>query len=247
MEEIRAHAKRGERTLATTLTKRTAEDLADYLRAAGLKAEYLHSEIKTLDRVDILMRLRKCEFDCLVGINLLREGLDLPEVALVAILDADKEGFLRSVTSLIQTAGRTARHVNGKVILYADVMTESMRKMIAVTRERRERQMAYNLSNNITPRSIEKKFNSQIYSSVYEAEHMAERIIRESGVKYDVFNAISELKKEMLEAAENLEFERAAVLRDEMLELEKGIDVIPAHEEQTGRKTKKRLPRKEKF
>ena len=134
MEEVRAHAERGERVLVTTLTKRTAEDLSDYLRDAGLRVEYLHSDIDAIERVEILRRLRQGEFDCLVGINLLREGLDLPEVALVAILDADKEGFLRSETSLIQVAGRTARHVDGKVILYADAITDSMRRMMDVTR-----------------------------------------------------------------------------------------------------------------
>ena len=223
MEEIKRHAESGERVLVTTLTKRTAEDLSNYLREAGLRVEYLHSDINTIERVDILLRLRKAEFDCLVGINLLREGLDLPEVALVAILDADKEGFLRSETALIQTAGRTARHVNGKVILYADTVTDSMRRMIDVTEARRHKQLAYNEEHGITPRSIEKSLRDRLVIRD-ESEEVERNVVRESGVEYDVHRAINELEREMLEAAEALEFERAAVLRDELKELQGAVE-----------------------
>jgi excinuclease ABC subunit B len=221
MEEIRAHAARKERVLVTTLTKRTAEDLAEYLRRAGLKVEYLHSDIDAIERVDILIRLRKGEFDCLVGINLLREGLDLPEVALVAILDADKEGFLRSKTALIQVAGRTARHINGKVILYAENITDSMRGMMDITKDRRARQLSYNTEHNITPTGIQKSIQERLVISV-EGEELEQSIVRESGVEYDVYKAIDEVEREMLEAAEALEFERAASLRDELKELKRG-------------------------
>jgi excinuclease ABC subunit B len=208
--------------LVTTLTKRTAEDLAEYLRNAGLRVEYLHSDIDAIERVNILIRLRKAEFDCLVGINLLREGLDLPEVALVAILDADKEGFLRSETALIQVAGRTARHLNGKVILYADTITDSMRRMMSVTEERRKKQIEYNREHHITPVGIQKRIGEGLVPP-YAADEIEQRVVREDGVDYDVHQAINELEKEMLEAAEALEFERAAMLRDEMQELKRGI------------------------
>ena len=220
MEEVRSHAERKERVLVTTLTKRTAEDLSQYLREAGLQVEYLHSDIGVLERVDILMRLRKAEFDCLVGINLLREGLDLPEVALVAILDADKEGFLRSETALIQTAGRTARHERGKVILYADHITKSMQRMIDVTQFRRETQLLYNKKNGITPKSIKKNIVENL-AVRYEIEEQERKVVRETGENYDVYRAIQQIEKEMLKAAKALEFERAAVLRDEMEALKK--------------------------
>lgn len=222
MEEVRAHAERGERVLATTLTKRTAEDLAAYLKSAGLRVEYLHSEIKTIERVDILLRLRKAEFDCLIGINLLREGLDLPEVALVAILDADKEGFLRSDKALIQTAGRTARHVDGKVILYADVITDSMKRMMDVTARRRKIQMKYNEVHGITPESVKRDIGERLSSMEYDSEEIERSVVREAGEQYDVHRAIFEIEKEMLEAAEALEYERAARLRDELMELKRG-------------------------
>jgi excinuclease ABC subunit B len=218
MEEVRAHAERKERTLVTTLTKRTAEDLAEYLRKSGLRVEYLHSDIDAIERVNVLIRLRKGDFDCLVGINLLREGLDLPEVALVAILDADKEGFLRSETSLIQVAGRTARHVNGKVILYADVVTDSMRRMMDVTESRRRCQLEYNREHAITPQSISKAIGEGLPVR-QESESLDRRVVREGGEDYDVHEAIAEVEKEMLAAAEALEFERAAMLRDEIREL----------------------------
>lgn len=220
MEEVRSHAERKERVLVTTLTKRTAEDLSAYLKEAGLRVEYLHSDIDAIERVDVLMRLRRGDFDCLVGINLLREGLDLPEVALVAILDADKEGFLRSETALIQVAGRTARHVNGKVILYADVMTDSMRRMMEKTKARRERQLQYNKDHNITPRTIQKSIREGL-AIKEEVDELEENVVKESGVPYDVFNAIADVEREMLEAAEALEFERAARLRDQLLELKR--------------------------
>lgn len=229
MEEVRAHAERHERVLVTTLTKRTAEDLSAYLKEAKLKVEYLHSDIDALERVEVLTRLRKGDFDCLVGINLLREGLDLPEVALVAILDADKEGFLRSETSLIQTAGRTARHVDGKVILYADHVTDSMKRMMDKTADRRRRQLEYNQAHNITPRGIEKVIREGLAIKA-EAENLDERVVRESGVQYDVFKAIDEVEREMMEAAESLEFERAARLRDQLMELKRGagLETEPA-------------------
>jgi len=241
MEEVRAHAERDERVLVTTLTKRTAEDLADYLRSAGLRVEYLHSDIDAIERVSILTRLRRAEFDCLVGINLLREGLDLPEVALVGILDADKEGFLRSETSLIQVAGRTARHVNGKVILYADQVTDSMRRMIEVTESRRRKQLDYNREHGITPRTVERAIREGI-SRKEEGEQANVRVVRESGVEYNVHRAIEQLEAEMLEASEALEFERAAMIRDEIYEL-KGITRQHAPGAAPGRRTKKRPPR----
>ena len=218
MEEVRVHAEKGDRVLVTTLTKRTAEDLAAYLRESGLRVEYLHSEIDAIERVDVLARLRRNEFDCLVGINLLREGLDLPEVALVAILDADKEGFLRSETSLIQIAGRTARHVDGKVILYADKVTDSMRRMIEVTDTRREAQLAYNEKHGITPRSAQRALDEGLRIKE-EVEELDERVVRESGEEYDVHRVAESLEAEMLEASESLEFERAAMLRDQLFAL----------------------------
>lgn len=220
LEEVKAHAERKERTLVTTLTKRTAEDLAEYMRNAGLSVEYLHSDIDAIERVEVLRGLRMAKFDCVVGINLLREGLDLPEVALVAVLDADKEGFLRSATSLIQVAGRTARHINGKVILYADVMTDSIRRMMDVTAKRREIQMEYNRLHNITPRSVERSLDAELVVR-HESEEIEKRVVRETGVDYDIFKTIQEIEKEMLEAAEALEYERAAVLRDELRELKR--------------------------
>ncbi len=218
MEEIRAHAERAERVLVATLTKRTAEDLSDYLSSVGLKVRYLHADIDAIRRVEILRSLRKADFDCLIGINLLREGLDLPEVSLVAVLDADKEGFLRSETSLIQTAGRAARHLNGKVILYADQVTDSMRRMIEVTNARRSAQEAYNKRHRITPTAIQKNIQESLVleSSSREIENC---VARESGAEYDVHATLREMEAEMLEAADALEFERAAILRDQIKEL----------------------------
>ena len=223
MEEVRRRGDKKERTLVTTLTKRTAEELTDYLRDIGIRVQYLHSEIGAIERVEILRSLRKGEFDVLVGINLLREGLDLPEVSLVAILDADKEGFLRSETSLIQTAGRAARHLNGEVILYADVMTQSIQKFLAVTEKRRARQIAYNTEHNITPRSVSRAVEESL--AVQEDQHAAAMgLLRETTTDLDVTETIRELEGEMLKAAEDLHFEKAALLRDQIKELKHMID-----------------------
>jgi excinuclease ABC subunit B len=223
LEEVRKRAEKKERTLVTTLTKRTAEELTDYLRDIGVRVQYLHSEIDAIERVEILRSLRKGEFDVLVGINLLREGLDLPEVSLVAILDADKEGFLRSETSLIQTAGRAARHLNGEVILYADVMTQSIQKFLAVTKYRRERQIAYNVAHNITPRSVVRAVEESL--ATYESDRReADAVLREGSTDLDITSTIQELETEMLKAAEDLKFEKAALLRDQIKELKHMLD-----------------------
>ena len=223
MEEVRQRGDKKERTLVTTLTKRTAEELTDYLRDIGIRVQYLHSEIDAIERVEILRSLRKGEFDVLVGINLLREGLDLPEVSLVAILDADKEGFLRSETSLIQTAGRAARHLNGEVILYADVMTDSIKKFLAVTEYRRKRQIAYNLEHNITPRSVIRAVEESL--AVYRTtREEADAVLHDAKMDVDVTETIRELEGEMLKAAEDLQFEKAALLRDQIKELKRIVD-----------------------
>ena len=220
--EIRQRVERGERVLVTTLTKRMAEKLADYLMELGIKVHYLHSEIDTLERIGILRDLRLGVFDVVVGINLLREGLDLPEVSLVAILDADKEGFLRSETSLIQTIGRAARHINGLVIMYADKITDSMRKAINETNRRRQKQLAYNLEHNIQPVGIVKAVRdlsdrigiSHIIAEPKPTYHVSPKIEHNEMQK-----ALQELEKQMKEAAANLEFEKAALLRDEIFSL----------------------------
>ena len=222
MEEIRKVAANGDRVLVTTLTKRSAEDLTAYLHETGIRVEYLHSDIDALERVAILGRLRKGEFDVLVGINLLREGLDFPEVALVAILDADKEGFLRSTTSLVQTAGRCARHEHGRVILYADHETDAIRETMDITRYHREKQMAYNREHGITPRSVKRTINESVY--VFrsgEPDKPKGRKIRDTGaIEQEV---IDDLRREMMEAADALEFERAAYLRDQIKALERQL------------------------
>ena len=223
INECRKRADAKERVLVTTLTKRTAEELTDYLREIGISVQYLHSEIDAIERVEILRSLRKGEFDVLVGINLLREGLDLPEVSLVAILDADKEGFLRSETSLIQTAGRAARHLNGEVILYADVKTQSIQKFLAVTEYRRKKQLAYNEEHHITPRSVSRAVEESL-SSHQETAEQAHAFLAESGVDIDISETLKELEEEMLAAANNLEFEKAALLRDQMRELKRGLE-----------------------
>ncbi|HSR88244.1 MAG TPA: helicase-related protein, partial [Pontiella sp.] len=222
MEEIRARAERGERTLVTTLTKRTAEDLTEYLEKTGLKVQYLHSDIDALERVDILRELRRGTFDCLIGINLLREGLDLPEVSLVAILDADKEGFLRSETALIQTAGRAARHIDGLVIMYAETITDSMQRMLDKCDHRRSKQMAYNTEHGIVPQAIKKNIAESLKTIYETAEDTVELAVAETGEDYDITEVIRQLEQEMMEAAEALEFERAAVLRDQIKKLEGG-------------------------
>jgi excinuclease ABC subunit B len=220
IEQVRQRAKRHERVLVTTLTKKMAEDLSAYLNEMGLNVKYLHSEVETIERVEILRDLRLRKFDCLVGINLLREGLDLPEVSLVAILDADKEGFLRSQTSLIQVAGRAARNINGQVIMYADIMTDSMKRAIAESNRRRGIQLEYNKANNITPRSIQKAVAEGI-----EAAKTAEEVVLEAAgetpEEHDLNVVISELEYEMELAARNLQFEKAAEFRDRINELKK--------------------------
>ncbi len=223
MEEARKRIERRERVLVTTLTKRTAEELTDYLRDVGINVRYLHSEIDAIERVEILRALRKGEFDVLVGINLLREGLDLPEVSLVAILDADKEGYLRSTTSLIQTAGRAARHLNGEVILYADVKTQSIQKFLAISNYRRERQIAYNQAHNITPRSVQRAIEDSLSASEVEKKK-AVALLNEAAGNFDVTETIRELEESMLQAANNLEFEKAALLRDQVRELKRSTE-----------------------
>ena len=222
MEEIRKVAANGDRVLVTTLTKRSAEDLTAYLHETGIRVEYLHSDIDALERVAILGRLRKGEFDVLVGINLLREGLDFPEVALVAILDADKEGFLRSTTSLVQTAGRCARHEHGRVILYADHETDAIRETIDITRYHRERQMAYNREHGITPKSVKRAINESVY--VFRSGESENPKCRKAGATGVIEQeVIDDLKREMMEAADALEFERAAYLRDQIKTLERQL------------------------
>ena len=223
IEECRQRVEQKERVLVTTLTKRTAEELTDYLREIGINVRYLHSEIDALERVEILRALRMGEFDVLVGINLLREGLDLPEVSLVAILDADKEGYLRSATSLIQTAGRAARHLNGQVILYADEITKSIKAFLAVSNYRREKQLKHNEEHNITPRSVSRAVEDSL-GNRQEATDKATMLLRDAGGEYDVTETIRELEQEMLTAAENLEFEKAAHLRDQVKMLKKELE-----------------------
>jgi len=228
IEEARKRVDRKERVLVTTLTKRTAEELTDYLRDIGINVRYLHSEIDAIERVEILRALRKGEFDVLVGINLLREGLDLPEVSLVAILDADKEGYLRSATSLIQTAGRAARHLHGEVILYADVKTQSIQKFLTVSDYRREKQLAYNQEHHITPRSVTRAVEESLAHR--PTGERAASVINDAGGDFDVAETLRELESEMMSAAENLEFEKAALLRDQIRELKRmtGGDPGPA-------------------
>ncbi len=223
MEEVRKRAAAGERVLVTTLTKKMAEDLTDYLIEMGVRAKYLHSEIETLERIAILRDLRLGTFDCLVGINLLREGLDLPEVSLVAILDADKEGYLRSETSLIQTIGRAARNVSGMVLMYADNVTQSMERAINETERRRQRQLAYNVEHNIDPQSIRKSVRD-ILAEVAAGSDSKPKGRALKDVPRDVLVAtIAKLEKEMKDAASRLEFEKAAALRDELWELRKQL------------------------
>jgi excinuclease ABC subunit B len=218
MGEIEKRIKAGERVLVTTLTKKLAEDLSGYIAKKGIKCRYLHSEIETLERVEILRELRQGKFDVLVGINLLREGLDLPEVSLVAILDADKEGFLRSETSLIQTIGRTARNVNATVLLYADTVTESMQKAIDETARRRKIQLQYNKEHNITPETIRKEIRTGLEMEL-KAGKTAREALRFEETDFEKVELAGQIEKEMLEAAEALDFEKAAYLRDRLKEL----------------------------
>jgi len=221
IELCRRRIEDGERVLVTTLTKRTAEDLADYLREIGLKVRYLHSDIDTIERVEILRGLRAGECDVLVGINLLREGLDLPEVSLVCILDADKEGYLRSETSLIQTAGRAARHLNGEVVLFADTITKSIRALLDVCNYRRGRQEAYNKAHGITPRSVVRAVQESLHV-IIKGREVEQGIVKEDGAVFDLHELVRELERDMATAAGNLEYERAALLRDQIAELKNG-------------------------
>ncbi len=226
IQEIEKTTKKGERTLVTTLTKKMAEDLSEFLKEKGIKTEYLHSDVKTIDRIQILSEFRKGVYDCLVGVNLLREGLDLPEVSLVGILDADKEGFLRSETSLIQTMGRAARNENGRVILYADRITGSIEKAVRETRKRRESQIKYNKENDITPKTISKtihditeQLETKHSKAVNTALSIDKELIKKDPQKID--RLLKQKNKQMNAAAKILDFETAALLRDEILELEK--------------------------
>ncbi|MHC4602635.1 MAG: excinuclease ABC subunit UvrB [Planctomycetota bacterium] len=218
MGEIEKRVKARERMLITTLTKRLAEELAGYITKKGFRCRYLHSEINTLERIEILRDLRNGEFDVLVGINLLREGLDLPEVSAVAILDADKEGFLRSQTSLVQTIGRTARNINATVFLYADKVTKSMQKAIDETNRRRKIQLKYNKEHNITPETIKKEVRKSLTEQI-KARQVARKAVRFDSGEYEKVELASQIEKEMLEAAQSLDFERAAFLRDQLREL----------------------------
>ncbi len=223
LEEIRKRVKKKERVLVTTLTKRMAEDLTEYYADLGIRVRYLHADVDTLDRIEILRDLRLGKFDVLIGINLLREGLDLPEVSLVAILDADKEGFLRSSKSLIQTFGRAARNLNGEVILYADRMTGSMDQAILETDRRRKIQKEYNKTYHITPQTVKKSIRN-ILASIYEADYFTVPSVSDAREDYvpvkEIPLLIQKLRKEMKDAAERLEFERAAELRDRIQHLE---------------------------
>ena len=220
MEQIAIQTEKGERVLVTTLTKKMAEDLTAYLRSAGIKVRYMHSDIKALERLEIIRDLRIGEFDVLVGINLLREGLDIPEVSLVAILDADKEGFLRSERSLIQTIGRAARNTEGRVIMYADELTESMDKAISETNRRREKQEEYNKAHNITPQTIKKSVREVIKATIVEDLHDKYDIDKDESIE----DIISKLTDEMLKYAQEMEFEKAAELRDKIKELENMVE-----------------------
>jgi excinuclease ABC subunit B len=224
IELCRQRVEREERVLVTTLTKRTAEDLSDYLRDVGLKVRYLHSDIDTIERVEILRGLRAAEFDILVGINLLREGLDLPEVSLVCILDADKEGFLRSQTSLIQTAGRAARHINGEVVLFADTVTQSMQALMSISDYRRAKQMEYNEKHGITPQTVRRAVQESLHT-ILRGREIAAAVIQEAGGDFNLTELLRELEDEMQQASANLEFERAALLRDQIMEVKSGTSL----------------------
>ncbi len=240
--EIRKRVEAGERVLVTTLTKRMAEDLTEYYRDLGVRVRYLHSDIQTLERVEIIRDLRKGDFDVLVGINLLREGLDLPEVSLVAILDADKEGFLRSQTSLIQTCGRAARNVNGTVLMYADVVTRSLDAAVKETDRRRDMQLDFNKKNSITPETIKKSI-SDVLSSIYEADYYTVPVVSEDAEEYipasEIPQLVASLRKEMKGAAEVLDFERAAELRDRIRKLQE-MEVLGVRDTSWARSKKER-------
>lgn len=224
IELCRQRIEKKQRVLVTTLTKRTAEDLADYLRDVGMKVRYLHSDIDTIERVEILRGLRAGDCDILVGINLLREGLDLPEVSLVCILDADKEGYLRSQTSLIQTAGRAARHVEGEVVLFADVVTKSMQALLDVSDYRRGRQLAYNEEHGITPKSVVRAVQESLHV-ILKSKELESSIVNETPADYDLNELIRELERDMVSASASLEYEKAALLRDQIMELKNGAGI----------------------
>lgn len=226
VSEVRKRAERGERVLVTTLTKRLAEELTRFLKEMKLRVRYMHSEINALDRVEIIRDLRLGKFDCLVGINLLREGLDIPEVSLVAVLDADKEGFLRSGTSLIQVAGRAARNVNGEVILYADTVTDAMRKTIDITNARRERQVRFNVEHGITPKTIQKAIKEGV-EAYKRAKEIVQEVTGETPEEYDILEVLAELESDMELAARNLQFEKAIVYRDQIARLKKMLKENP--------------------
>ena len=222
LEQIRKRVNKKERVLVTTLTKRLAEDLNEYIREEGFKVMYLHSELNAIERVNILRDLRLGKFDIVVGVNLLREGLDLPEVSLVAILDADKEGFVRSATAVIQTIGRTARKGNAEVLLYADEVTRSMQKAIDETERRRKIQLKHNKQNNITPRTIQKSIRKSIDDEV-TSKKVAREIVKEEEAEYITQEYLRELEEEMLQAAKELNFEKAAEIRDRIIKLQKEV------------------------
>ncbi|MEO5618345.1 MAG: helicase-related protein, partial [Candidatus Eisenbacteria bacterium] len=252
LAEIRKRVALKERVLVTTLTKRMAEDLTDYLADMGVKIRYLHSDIDALERVEILRGLRLAEFDVLVGINLLREGLDLPEVSLVAILDADKEGFLRSERSLIQTAGRAARNLNGRVIMYADVVTESMRRALEESGRRRTKQLAWNASQGIVPRTVTKTYDevmraTSIADNIGAGEEEEARRLMSALDGQDPRELIQQLETEMMAAARQLEFERAGSLRDRIEEIEQALaatGVAPAAGSSASRRTSREPKRR---
>jgi excinuclease ABC subunit B len=242
MEQIRTRAAVGERVLVTTLTKRMAEDLSAYLTEQGISCKWLHSELNAFERVELLRDLRQGRFDVLVGVNLLREGLDLPEVSLVAILDADKEGFLRSETSLIQTIGRSARNVNAKVILYADTVTDSMKRAMEETKRRRTLQEEYNRKHNITPETIRKNIRVGIEAEAEAHREANAAVGRNDEATYVTEEYLSELEGEMMAAAEALEFEKAAAIRDRIVALKEGD--AAAAERPTSQPARKRRSRR---
>ena len=244
MDQIRKRSAAGERTLITTLTKRLSEDLTTYLQEEGIRCAWLHSELDAIERVEILRQLRENKYDAVVGVNLLREGLDLPEVSLVAILDADKEGFLRSETSLIQTIGRSARNVNAQVYLYADKVTPSMQRAIDETQRRRKLQMAYNVEHGITPQTIQKAIRRGIEEEI-EARRTVQNAIGSKDEKdFATQEFLNELEAEMLVAAQNLDFERAVILRDRILKIKQEMGKELSETEQAAQQSKPQLPKK---